>query len=188
MPELPSPLDRSPSWPGKKINLYFRPGFQASKLKGAIQNAEGDLTTDAAARIVRDVGRFVYTGLAYSELIELATARLEAQAFATAQNQEHMLQQIAALTSQVQALQNLVQALVDSQGVVIPHWQTQKEVEQGDDMGITPSAAALGLLVEMNFLQQEPGFKHGEVVTIEPPPDTLVKRGSTVVVNINLMG
>jgi hypothetical protein len=189
MPVLPSPLDRSPSWPRNKLNFLFRPGYTASKLKGAIQNLEGDLTTDAAAKITRDVGWYVYTGLAYAELIELATARLEAQATTSAATQERILQELASLNSQVQSLQNLVQSLVNAQGVMVPHWQTQQEVEEGDDMGMNvPSAVDLGLIVEMHFLQQEPGFKHGQVVSINPPPDTLVRIGSTVVVEVNLTG
>lgn len=71
----------------------------------------------------------------------------------------------------------------------IPDWKTRTEVEEGDEMGIVyPSAAELGLVIDYAVLQREPGYSHEEVVSISPPPGTLVARGSTVVVTLNLEG
>lgn len=71
----------------------------------------------------------------------------------------------------------------------IPAWNTRTEVEEGDEMGIVyPSAAELGLVVDYVALQREPGYVHEEVVSISPPPGTLVARGATVVVTLNLEG
>ena len=71
----------------------------------------------------------------------------------------------------------------------IPAWTTRTEVEEGDEMGIVyPSAAELGLTVDYVVLQQEPGYGHEDVVSIDPPPGTLAARGSTVRVTINLEG
>jgi beta-lactam-binding protein with PASTA domain len=50
------------------------------------------------------------------------------------------------------------------------------------------SAADLGLVVEYQIDQRNPDFDHGDVISIMPPAGTLVLRGSTVVVRINLEG
>jgi beta-lactam-binding protein with PASTA domain len=72
---------------------------------------------------------------------------------------------------------------------VVPKWLTKEEVENGDDMGVrVKSASELGLDVEYNVLQRDPRFRHGDVVSIEPPPGSVVSRGSTVLVTINLEG
>jgi hypothetical protein len=87
-------------------------------------------------------------------------------------------------------LERTVEGLVKLLGAaVIPNWRTKTEVEQGDDMGIvSPSAESLGLVVEYEIDQANPNFSHGEVISITPSAGTLVLRGSTVVVRINLMG
>ena len=72
---------------------------------------------------------------------------------------------------------------------VIPAWSTRQEVEEGDDMGIvSPSAAELGLAVEFTFERLNPNFAHEDVIRITPEPGTAVRRGSTVVVLLNLEG
>ena len=87
-------------------------------------------------------------------------------------------------------LERTVEALVQLAGAaVIPNWRTKTEVEEGDDMGIvSPSAESLGLVVQYEIDQANPNYAHGEVISIAPSPGTLVLRGSTVVVRINLMG
>jgi hypothetical protein len=65
--------------------------------------------------------------------------------------------------------------------VEIPAWETQEEVEHGDEMGMVhASAASLGLAVEYSFAQDLPGHGHGEVLSIDPPAGSLVATGSTV--------
>ena len=72
---------------------------------------------------------------------------------------------------------------------VIPPWRTKTEVEEGDDMGmVAPSAAQLGLAVQYEIDQLNPNYGHEEVISITPPAGTLVMKGSTVVVRINLEG
>jgi beta-lactam-binding protein with PASTA domain len=72
---------------------------------------------------------------------------------------------------------------------VIPPWRTRTEVNEGDDMGILyQSADQLGLVIEYEIDQLNPNFGHEEVISITPPPGTVVMRGSTVVVRINLEG
>jgi hypothetical protein len=92
--------------------------------------------------------------------------------------------------SRLDALEQTVTQLVVFAGAaVIPAWRTKTEVEDGDDMGlVSRSAKELGLLVEFTFDRQNPNFQHEDVINISPPAGTLVSRGSTVVVEINLEG
>ncbi len=96
---------------------------------------------------------------------------------------------LAATRSDISALTGSVAALTAFLAATVPAWATKAEVENGDDMGIArPSAAALGLTVEFASVRQQPGFGHEDVVSIEPPAGTLVAKGSTVTVTLNLEG
>ncbi len=96
---------------------------------------------------------------------------------------DSLQQSLSALETKFSQLTELVGA------VVIPQWRTKTEVEQGDDMGlVSPSAEQLGLVVEFQVDQRNPNFGHEEVETITPPAGSVVLRGSTVVVLINLEG
>jgi hypothetical protein len=94
------------------------------------------------------------------------------------------------LEPRLDTLERTVEGLVQLSGAaVIPPWRTRTEVEEGDDMGMAVrSAADLGLVVEYQIDQRNPDFDHGDVISIMPPAGTLVLRGSTVVVRINLEG
>lgn len=94
------------------------------------------------------------------------------------------------LEPRVDVLERTVEGLVQLSGAaVIPPWRNRTEVEEGDDMGMSVrSAADLGLVVEYQIDQRNPDFDHGDVISIMPPAGTLVLRGSTVVVRINLEG
>jgi len=84
-------------------------------------------------------------------------------------------------------LEQTVSSLVTLAGAsVIPSWQNKSEVEQG---GLTaPSATELGLIVQFQFDRLVPNFNHEDVTGISPPPGSAVRRGSTVLVTINLLG
>lgn len=88
------------------------------------------------------------------------------------------------------ALEKTVASLIDFIGaVVIPEWRTKLEVEEGDDMGMSsPPASQLGLVIQYEIDQLNPNFGHGDVISITPSAGTVVARGSTVVVRINLQG
>lgn len=94
------------------------------------------------------------------------------------------------MAQRLDTLERTVASLVELVGaVVIPAWTTKTEVEQGDDMGMwAPSAEQLGLTVEYEIDQRNPNFGHEDVISITPPAGTAVRRGSTVVVRINLEG
>jgi hypothetical protein len=72
---------------------------------------------------------------------------------------------------------------------VIPDWPDLAEVNQGDEMGIVrPSAAQLGLLVNIVALQRQPGFDDQKVVSINPPAGTLQRLVDPVQVQVNFDG
>lgn len=82
-----------------------------------------------------------------------------------------------------------MEQLVSFMGVVVPAWRNREEVERGDDMGVvSPSATELELTVVFETVRRRPGFSHDDVVSITPPAGTLVKRGSTVTVVLNMEG
>lgn len=90
----------------------------------------------------------------------------------------------------LEVLEQTVASLMEIIGaVVVPPWSSKTEIEEGDDMGMSvQSAEQLGLIVQFEIDQANPNFAHEEVISITPPPGTAVKRGSTVVVRMNLEG
>jgi hypothetical protein len=92
--------------------------------------------------------------------------------------------------SRVDTLEKTVASLVDLVGAaVVPPWRTRTEIDAGDDMGILyPSAEQLGLVIEYEIDQANPNYAHEEVIGITPPPGSVVMRGSTVLVRLNLAG
>jgi hypothetical protein len=149
---------------------------------------EGGLTIPAA-NLVREVWQHTFRALAYLDVLDQGQEVLTRGAKRLQQDLATTRQEMARLQTDVQALQTTLDTLVGFFGVVIPDWQTKGEVEEGDDLGLVhPSAAALGLLVDFVIDQANPAFEHEQVEAITPPPGTLVARGSTVTVLINLQG
>jgi len=120
--------------------------------------------------------------LAYCDIIDLAQ-----ETAANAQQNADI--RIAALEGEVASLRTSIDTLIAFFGVTVPAWINKDEVENGDDMGIVhPSAAELGILVAFEFVRQQLGFGHEDVVSIDPPAGTLIPRGNTVKVTLNLLG
>jgi len=72
---------------------------------------------------------------------------------------------------------------------VVPPWRTKMEVEEGDEMGILyMSAADLGLQIEWVAHQNDLQYNIGDVISIAPPPGSVVPRGGIVRVEVNLEG
>jgi hypothetical protein len=138
---------------------------------------------------LRKVSSFVWDTLGYLDVIDLEQAAAKQlqvdQAAQIAQTQ----QTLNSLQSQVSEMRTSLDTLIGFFGVTIPAWTNKEDVENGDDMGISrPSAASLELTVEFAFDRQVPGFAHEDVISIAPPAGSLVKRGSTVTVTLNLEG
>ena len=103
--------------------------------------------------------------------------------------QQQLVASVATLQASCVTIAASLEQMMSLIGAVIPAWTDQEEVESGDDMGmVRPSAAALGLTVVFETVRQAAGFGHHEVVSISPPAGTLVAKGSTVTVVINLEG
>jgi hypothetical protein len=90
----------------------------------------------------------------------------------------------------IASLERIVEALLSIQQlVVVPGWRTLDEIRNGDDMGVLyQSAEALGLTVEYEYDQANPNFGHEDVISIVPDPGSVVPRGTTVHVRMNLQG
>ena len=157
----------------------------------------GDVTTAVTYRAAQTVGALVWDALGYLDQIEPEGFRgtrdllhdiLKAERIVQAQTAD-LDPSIADLRASVADLRASVDRLTDFLAVSIPAWINKTEVENGDDMGISrPSAASLELTVDFQFDRQVPGFGHEDVISIDPPPGTLVKRGSSVTVTLNLEG
>lgn len=149
----------------------------------------GDVTVSAVMQGLRKVSSFIWDILGYLDVIDLEQAAAKQRQVDQAAQIAQTQQTLTALQSQVTDLRTSVDTLIGFFGVTIPAWINKKEVEDGDDMGISrPSAASLELTVEFAFDRQVPGFEHEDVISIAPPAGSLVKRGSTVTVTLNLEG
>jgi hypothetical protein len=156
---------------------------------GVLHYANGDLKVYVAHAQARSANRDVYLALAYLDIIDtkVDAARDEAEAVRALLNV--LRQEVAELKASTSVLSANLEKVMNFLGVVIPNWQTKEEVEEGDDMGlVNQSASQLGLNVVFSFLQQVQGFSHEQVVSISPPAGSLVARGTTVSVEINLEG
>ena len=72
---------------------------------------------------------------------------------------------------------------------IIPDWPNVEEINEGDDMGmVRPSAASLGLLVDISWDQNNPNFEDQQVESIDPAPGTLQRLVDPVKITINSVG
>jgi hypothetical protein len=165
-----------------------RPGGSAHR-RALVHDAQDGLTINFAGDYrggVTVVGDLAVTG-------DVRTGSVESVSNAVTALQDEIFSMrttVGISSFRLDKLENTVAQLVEMLGVtVIPEWHTKTEVEQGDDMGIvSPSAEQLGLVVEFQIDQRNPNFQHEDVISITPPAGTLVRRGTTVVVRINLEG
>ncbi len=172
-------------------NIRYAPA--ADNIQGLFLTPEGDLRTWLIASYVQDSHKDLVTALAYLDVADRAAAdrgTREAQQNAVLNAElTDLRNEVRELRDSVQASAKLVQALVNSLGVIVPAWHTRKEIEEGDDMGLVlPSAKSLGLVIDIIALQREPGFEHEEIVSMAPEAGTLVARGSTIHVTMNFKG
>jgi hypothetical protein len=99
---------------------------------------------------------------------------------------ESTRRQISDLSKNIDRLEATILSLVELVGAaVIPLWDQEPATAGGLPI---PSAQELGLVVEFEFDRLDPGFEHEDVVRISPEVGNVVKKGSTVVVTVNLTG
>jgi hypothetical protein len=196
------PLDVSTRYPESSINL---PLLRASdRISGLVVNPDtGDMPVEVVFQRTNTL--FVNTQkiLAYCDVIDLAQEAAETHALAQDQQIAGVDRRVSALDQRlagieqnltetktaVAALRSSIDSLISFFAVVVPAWINKKEVENGDDMGIArQSAASLNLVVNFEFDRQRPGFGHEDVISIDPPAGTVVAKGSTVTVTLNLLG
>jgi hypothetical protein len=179
------PFDSSPRFPSSKHDA-IRPVAAQGDALGVVHDASGDVRTWVISGALAFAARDIVTALAYLDVADiLSDAR-----------HKEFKDRLSAMAATVEALKlaladqsQLLQQVASFLGVTIPAWLTLKEVNEGDDMGLVrPSAAELGLTVDMIPLQLEPGFGHEDVVSIDPAPGTIVARGTLVHVRVNFLG
>ncbi|MBA9029433.1 PASTA domain-containing protein [Peribacillus huizhouensis] len=160
-------------------------------IHGLVINPQtGDVTNDALAGYLSSIKKDQILELAYCDIIDNKIQQL-LLGYTEFQNRfaeiSNTLRNIENTLNEVHQRQDGIIELLGY--VTVPEWQKKEEVEKGDDMGmVNPSAESLGLRVEYIILQADPRYENEEVVNIEPPPGSLVRKGSTVKVTINLEG
>lgn len=188
------PLDVSTRYPESSTSV---PLVRASdRISGLVINPDtGDLTVEIVYHRTNTL--FVNTQkiLAYCDVIDLAQEAAETHALAQDQHVAALDQRVAGLDQsltqmkgEIAALRSSIDSLISFLGVVVPSWANKEEVERGSDMGEVESAENLNLVVNFQFDRQRPGFGHEDVISINPPAGTIVAKGSTVTVTLNLLG
>jgi hypothetical protein len=148
----------------------------------------GKGVTGFSGRVVRITLRH-YIALAYLDTIDTKVDTVSESAEMLRAQVDALHHKIAHLQAANTLMAAGLEKVINLLGVVIPNWQTKEEVEEGDDMGmVNLSASELGLVVVFSFIQQAPGFVHEQVISISPPAGSLVARGASVAVEINLEG
>lgn len=183
------PLDISTRYPESVISSA--PSVRAyDRISGLVVHPDtDDLTNEVLHKLLRSVWVNSHKTLAYCDLIDLA----QETAFNTLKNADNRInmldQRLTAVMSEIVSLRTSMDTLIAFFGVTIPSWINKNEVEYGDDMGmVNPSADQLGILVTFDFVRNHPGLEHEDVVSIDPPAGSLIPRGHTVKVTLNLRG
>lgn len=156
---------------------------------GILHYPNGDLKVYVAHGQARSAHRDVYIALAYLDIIDTKVDTASGSAEVLRAQVDALRQDIANLQAANVLMVANLEKVINFLGVVIPNWQTKEEIEEGDDMGmVSLSASELGLNVVFSFIQRAPGFVHEQVISISPPAGSLVARGASVAVEINLEG
>jgi hypothetical protein len=156
---------------------------------GILHNPNGDLKVYVAHGQARSANKDVYVALAYLDIIDTKVDTASESAEALRAQVDALRQDVANLQAANASMAANLEKVMSFLGVIIPNWQTKEEVEEGDVMGVVNlSASELGLNVVFSFIQQAIGFMHEQVISISPPAGSLVARGTSVAVEINLEG
>ena len=188
-----------------RSQVYTKPAYNArfESLRSAnnrsgiiVDAASGDLTPEAIYITVASVRLLVWEALGFLDVLDIEQQAIKGEILALRQQVTDLKQDLSGIRQELSAVRtdfaSLQQSFVTISnflGVTIPNWTTKEEVENGDEMGVAYlGAAALGLTVNYIFDQRRPGYDHEQVISIDPPAGTLVARGSTITVTINLEG
>ena len=183
------PLDVTPRFTTSEQTMLGRGIAPVGNVVGVVHNSEGDLHSFVVFDAVRQVWKQLYTTTAYADLIDANVVSIQEQTTGLQPALADLHTRVASLQQTCESLAASVAQIVSFIGVVIPAWISKKEGEEGDDMGIArQSAAELGLKVGFVDSRQVPGFSQDDVVAIDPPAGTLVARGSTVTVTLDIEG
>ena len=176
--------------PEKAFNINPAISGVRSPLGGLEVNpATGDVAVHTVYTAVGRNSSLIWNALGYLDVIEEDTGETRLRLVETQQQLADTQEAVKVVQSQIADLRASLDRLVDFLAVSIPAWINKTEVENGDDMGISrPSAASLELTVDFQFDRQVAGFGHEDVISIDPPAGTLVKRGSSITVTLNLEG
>lgn len=156
---------------------------------GVLHNPNGDLKVYVAHGQARSANRDVYVALAYLDIIDTKVDTASESVEVLRAQVDALRQDIVNLQAANALMAANLEKVINLLGVVVPNWQTKEEIEEGDDMGLVNlSASELGLNVVFSFIQRAPGFAHEQVISISPPAGSLVARGASVAVEINLEG
>lgn len=172
------PCDHSERYP-VAVRDSFRYFSTTEITQGIIQNAEGDVRNWVTSHQATGLQRGLTTALAYLDIADTAAAA----------NHQDIQQAIKSLAADVAGITAQLALISDLLGVVVPHWTTKTEVDNGGDPvsgDAVPSAASLGLQVDFQFDQKNPKFANEEVEWTDPPAGHLAARGSTIRVMVNM--
>lgn len=181
------PHDHSSRFP-KAVRDAIRNFAPTTATQGIVHDSAGDVRNWITSNGVTAALRDLKTVLAYLDVADTVGDTRHAEAIDLLFS---INVAVARLAATVEAQSQQLNQLTSLLGVEIPQWSTRTEVEEGDEMGLNenpPSAAHLGLVVEYTIHQAEPGYAHEQVMWTAPAAGTLVLRGSTVQVHLNLNG
>ncbi|HEY5979080.1 MAG TPA: hypothetical protein VIT41_05530 [Microlunatus sp.] len=185
MPEdLDYPMTESERWTRQRWDA-LTPLTADPTLSGMMRNPDTrDVTVEAVGQYVTTLLRERIRTFAWLELLDRRTEPLPAQL-------DRMEDGLARMEAAVSAQNELLKAMATGLGLVsVPAWTSLAEIADGDSMGglERPSAGALGVTVVFEHHRQVPDREHEAILGISPTPGTLVQRGSTVTVSVNLNG
>ena len=132
------PLDTSQRFTLAKRNDIKTP-MARTEVQGIIHAPSGDINNWVTAQSVAEVRRQMVTALAYLDVADLVQDKISTAVARVADA-------VGRLDSAVASQSHLLQQVAGFLGVFVPAWLTLKEVQEGDEMGISrPSANELGL-------------------------------------------
>lgn len=194
----------SPSFPAGGYAQHA-PNIQATgPWSGRFNDDTGQVTVHGSATLTKGVGHLAWEGLAYLETILAETRsqravveRLSAGVDSLTTTLDRQSLMLEGLAGELATLREQQALILEALGFArVPAWQTVEEVERGDDMGLErPPAHRLDLVVEYWAMNGDAAAHLGNafvpslampVLSTTPPVGSLVRRGTTIQVLIDI--